>query len=240
MQTAIPAGSRGTYAIGIEGRRDETVLQGTAKERTIRYGAESNKILYFSVDGSRVLPRRKVVEQAKCNACHDNLVLHGENRNTVEQCLQCHNPVETDAARRTAALMPAESVNFSNMIHRIHTGREGEGTYVIYGFGGTPIDFSHVGYPAFAPNGRVGDTRNCAMCHVNGSENLPLPATNADVRHPRGYINPAGPVTAACLGCHTSRSAASHALANTTRLGESCATCHGSTSEFSVARAHAR
>jgi hypothetical protein len=75
---------------------------------------------------------------------------------------------------------------------------------------------------------------------VNGSENLPLREGLLEVKNPRGSLTVMGPETAACLGCHTSRAAASHALANTTRLGESCAACHSSGNEFAVSKVHAR
>jgi len=240
FNTAIPADAKGTFTIGIEGRREEKVLEGTQQEQTIRYGA-TNKVIHFSVDGSPVKPRRQVVSIDKCNNCHYNLKLHGENRDRIEQCVLCHNPLETDKARRPADKMPAESVDLRLMIHRIHTGADlGKDEYIIYGFGNTPHDFAHVEYPAFTPNGQVGDRRNCSMCHVNGSEQLPVPTTNAKVNDPRGLINPVGPETAACTSCHTSVAAASHALANTTGLGESCAACHGANSEFSVSKSHAR
>jgi hypothetical protein len=78
------------------------------------------------------------------------------------------------------------------------------------------------------------------MCHVNGSENLPLPNYLSQVQTPRLYLNPSGAETAACLSCHRSIEAASHALANTTEtLGESCGACHGRNREFSVPRSHA-
>ncbi len=48
------------------------------------------------------------------------------------------------------------------------------------------------------------------------------------------------PITAACLACHGSQEAASHAFVNTSSLGESCSVCHGQTAEFSVDRVHAR
>jgi hypothetical protein len=60
------------------------------------------------------------------------------------------------------------------------------------------------------------------------------------VTDPRGYITSAGATTAACLSCHASKDAASHALANTTTLGESCAACHGPNGEFAVSKVHAR
>ena len=65
---------------------------------------------------------------AKCNGCHSNLSLHGENRNQIEQCVLCHNPSENDGVRRAVATDPADkaqpnqSVNFALMIHKIHTG----------------------------------------------------------------------------------------------------------------------
>ena len=240
FNTAIPADATGTFTIGIEGRREEKILEGTQREQTIRYGG-TNKVIHFSVDGSPIRARRRVVSTDKCNACHYNLVLHGENRNQIEQCVLCHNPVETDRARRPASEMPAESVDMRLMIHRIHTGSDlGMDKYIIYGFGGSVNDFAHVEYPAFTPNGAVGDRRNCSMCHINGSERLPLADTHANVNDPRGLLNPVGPQTAACISCHTSVAAASHALANTTALGESCAACHGPNSEFSVSKSHAR
>ena len=57
---------------------------------------------------------------------------------------------------------------------------------------------------------------------------------------PRGYLNPATVSSAACLSCHASKDAASHALANTTTLGESCGTCHGPNGDFAVSKVHAQ
>ena len=73
------------------------------------------------------------------------------------------------------------------------------------------------------------------MCHVNGSEqNLPT-GLNA-VIDPQGPINPIQPVASACTGCHVTFPTASHALANTTTLGESCTVCHSSGAAFRSAR----
>jgi OmcA/MtrC family decaheme c-type cytochrome len=192
-------------------------------------------VIHFSVDGSEVQPRRTVVATAKCNECHTFLSLHGGNRNQVEMCVLCHNPKNNDRARRPAAEGPPQSINFAQMIHKIHTGEElaeQGGELTIFGFGGSRNDFTEVRFP--------GDRRNCSACHVNGSEQLPLRPGLLEVDDQRGPINPAGPITSACTGCHASIATASHALANTTRLGESCAVCHGSSAEFSVDRAHAR
>ena len=103
---------------------------------TTNYGA-INKIINFSVDGSPVKARRTVVATAKCNACHSFLSLHGENRNQVEQCVLCHNPNQNDAGFRPAGQGPPQTVNFAQMIHKIHTGEELQadgGSLIIYGF----------------------------------------------------------------------------------------------------------
>ena len=91
FQHAIPADAKGSFAIGIESRRTETLLAGTTDQMDVRYGA-ANKVFYFSVDGSAVQPRRTVVQTASCNQCHALLSFHGDNRNQVEMCVLCHNP----------------------------------------------------------------------------------------------------------------------------------------------------
>ena len=88
-------------------------------------------------------------------------------------------------------------------------------------------------------SGTPGDRRNCAMCHVNGSEQM-LTRMQHEVVDPQGPINPVKPITSACTGCHVTISAASHALVNTSALGESCDTCHGPNAQFSVAKSHAQ
>ena len=244
---AIPADAKGTFAIGIEARRGITLLGGTTQEITSEYGA-INKVTYFSVDGSKVTPRRQVVDIAKCNGCHSFLSLHGENRNQIEQCVLCHNPSETDAARRAVATNPADKaapnqgVNFAMMIHKIHTGEglaEAGQNYTIVGFGGTHNDFSEVRYPAMTPTGGVGDTAKCYMCHVNTSEaDFPI-GLNA-VTDPQGRISPVAATTSACTACHLSLSALSHAVAQTDpKFGESCDVCHGTGKEFDVDKMHA-
>ena len=244
---AVPAGSTGTYSIGIEARRTETLLPNTTKQIAVTYGA-INKVVYFSVDGSVVNPRRTVVAVENCNQCHTMLSVHGGLRNQTEYCVLCHNPSNTDAARRVAALdandkaLPPQGINFDFMIHRIHTGenlKADNKSYTIVGFGGSHNDFTDVRFPAMSPQGSPGDTRNCSSCHVNGSEqNLPT-GLNA-VKDPQGPLDPVQPVTAACTACHVTTSAASHALANTTRLGESCEVCHGQSGDFNVGKVHAQ
>ncbi len=228
----IPADAKGTFAFGVEGRRDVTLMPGTKKQVTVR-DAGMNVVKYVSVDGSEVTPRRTVVSLAKCNACHGKLSLHGGNRNVPDQCVLCHSPNTTDAAARPADQGQPVTINMAYMIHRIHTGAAGEGEYVVYGHGNSRNDFGDIGYPA--------DRRDCSMCHVNGSEVPPLDNGLLQVQNPRGVLSPMGPTTAACLGCHTQTYTASHALSNTTeQLGEACAACHATGRNASVPKAHAR
>jgi OmcA/MtrC family decaheme c-type cytochrome len=236
MSTAIPADAKGTFAIGIEGRRLEKVLAGTKQERSIQYGAK-NALMYFSVDGSKVNARREAVDTAQCLQCHTRLALHGENRvDNVQYCVFCHNPAETDAARRPATAGAPQTIDMKFLAHRVHGGEvlhEEYGTdYTVYGFGGSKNSFAEVRYP--------GELNQCFMCHKSGSESPgPASTTYSAVKTPQYPLNPTGPVTTACYGCHDNNVTLSHALANTTQLGEACTACHSANYEFSPTKMHA-
>ena len=94
-------------------------------------------------------------------------------------------------------------------------------------------DFSDVRFP--------GDLRDCAKCHVNDGQQVPVPDTRIAVTNPRAFLNPTPPNTAACTACHVEKDASAHADAMTSpKLGESCSVCHGSDGDFSVDKVHAR
>src|SRR5579871_2807000 len=119
---AIPSNATGTYSIGIEGRRGQTLNPGTTKQiSNVEYGGK-NVVYNFSVDGTPVQARRTVVTLTQCNSCHAKLSLHGENRNQIEMCVICHNPSETDAVTRAQSkdaatkAAPPQGVNFALMI----------------------------------------------------------------------------------------------------------------------------
>ncbi len=243
---AVPNGARGSFAIGMEGRRTEVLLPGTVTEMDVQYGG-GNKVAYFSVDGSPVQPRRDIAEVTTCNQCHFSLSFHGGNRNQVAMCVLCHNPSNTDAAQRPNATDPAErtkppqGINFNLLVHRIHTGENLQAagkSYTVIGRNGSINDFTHVRYPALSPQGSPGDTRNCQMCHLNDSQTTSGGVN--DVLDPQGFINPVKPNSSACIGCHVTAPESSHMLANTTSIGESCAVCHSSGSTFAVDKVHAQ
>jgi OmcA/MtrC family decaheme c-type cytochrome len=247
--SAIPADATGTWAFSIEARRDVNFTYPPPEGNPVREGA-LNVVHYENLSGGTPEPRRAVVDLAKCNTCHDRLVLHGGQRFVVEECVMCHNPNASDAARRPAEAAPPESIDFKRMIHRIHTGEELNGDYkeilggyVVYGFGGNPIDFNEVRFP--------GDRRDCAMCHIDDREDggevstQQVPSDGAlATRLPtvtlRDWYSPMQPVAAACEGCHASKAVAAHAVTMTAPFGEACRACHGDGAEFSVDRVHAR
>jgi OmcA/MtrC family decaheme c-type cytochrome len=226
----IPSNATGTYSIGSEGYNNVTINAGTVNETSVR-DAMINKVINFSVDSSPVTPRRQVVTTANCNTCHTFLSIHGSNRNQVEQCVLCHNPNNTDVSQRPSSAGAPQGINFAMMIHKIHTGENLTTDYTIYGFQGSKNNFNDVRFP--------GDRKDCAKCHVNESQTPPIGASLA-VTDPRGPINPVQPTTSACTGCHDDIATASHALSNTTQLGEACAVCHGSDGAFSVDSVHAQ
>jgi OmcA/MtrC family decaheme c-type cytochrome len=248
---AIPATATGTFAIGIEARRTDTVpelINGTTVETAIEYGTP-NPVTYFSVDGSPVADRRTVVAQANCNGCHVNLQVHGSLRNNVEYCVFCHNPNNTDASTRATSKTPAlasappQGINFNLLVHRIHYGinQPSNRPYIVVGFGGSTNNFSGTLFPALSPSGEATDTQNCSLCHVNSSEQNDLALTGLlPVTDPQGPINPVQPFTSACTGCHMDIATASHALSNTTVLGEACNVCHGTGGAYAVDQVHAQ
>jgi OmcA/MtrC family decaheme c-type cytochrome len=228
----IPAGSKGSYAIGIEGYNSITINPGTVLQQTVR-DAGFNQVIYFSVDGTPVANRRAVVAMADCNGCHGTLAVHGGSRRNVEYCVLCHNPNQTDSPVRPAAQAPNQTVHFKTLIHKIHRGTALTTDYTVIGFGGSTNNFNGIRFP--------GDLRDCTKCHLANTYQVPLPNGVLNTLTARDWINPTTqPMTAACVGCHDLKSTSAHALSNTSTLGESCDVCHSPTGAFSVDLVHAR
>jgi OmcA/MtrC family decaheme c-type cytochrome len=220
MTNKIPAGATGSYTVSIEAANTVTLLPGTQKA-TAAVDAAAPVEFYFSVDSSAVLPRRQVVDTAKCDNCHMNLqFMHGGTRANVQECVMCHNPTLTDGTSK-------QSVNAAWQIHSIHRGENLANPYVL----GT-TNFQSLRFP--------GDLRDCTTCHLPGTYLVENVGAQAMVASPGGFTPTTPPISAACQGCHDDKATASHALANTTSLGESCAACHSASEEFSVDRVHQR
>ncbi len=233
MTNPVPDNATGTWAFSIEARRTVNLDPHPNDQTTFTEGA-FNPVFYASVDGGTVEPRRLVVDLANCNKCHGQLALHGGQRLNTVECVMCHNPNASDAARRPADQAPAESIDFKRMIHRIHTGELLTQDYTIYGFGGSVNNFNHVLFP--------GDRRDCVTCHVPDTQQVledPPPGLLPTVTL-RDWYTPMQHYAASCLGCHDSKFAAAHAFSMTAPFGEACATCHGADADFAVDKVHAR
>jgi len=228
----LPTDAMGSFTLGAEGRADGVLNLGEDNEMEVEDQMQ-NFTEAFAVTDAMPVSRRMVVNDAKCENCHSNLSLHGDNRNDANAyCQTCHMPSATDAAVRPADAGAPQSIDFRYMIHKIHAGAHLENGYVVYGYRSSLHDFSEVEY--------VGDLRNCEACHDGDSYTLPLNIGLEAVTTPRDYWSPMLPETAACLSCHDNQSDAVHADSNTTDLGEACATCHGTGKTYSVEKVHAR
>ncbi|MBI3950092.1 MAG: OmcA/MtrC family decaheme c-type cytochrome [Acidobacteria bacterium] len=231
----LPSDASGTYAIGIEGYKNVEVQKLSSKE-TVR-DAGVNVVKYAAVTDSAPAARRKVVDLNNCNRCHDQLAMHGTIRRNTEYCIMCHNPNNTDAARRPPDKMPAETIHYKVLIHKIHRGEELENEYTVYGFGGRAFNFNEIRFP--------GDLRDCSKCHLPGTNLLPMPSSllpTLDPRGPtRGLADPTMPIAAACTACHDSLKAADHAATMTAGVTrEACAACHDENTTFAVSKMHAK
>lgn len=239
LATPLPADAQGTWGFAIETRISYPIVGRNGQNVNVLYVAD-NVVGYAAVTGNTV-PRRMVVDQAKCDTCHDRLALHGGARNQVEYCVMCHNPSTTDEGVRPAGAMPPATIDMKVMIHKIHMGehlpsvQDGD-PYVVYGFNGSVHDYSHVRYPGFL--------NNCEACHLPGTYFPPAPTGAQDTVVTQGGVEVSrlGPQTAACMSCHDSAAAMAHALSNTAAPGgdEACAICHGQFRSSAVDLVHAR
>ena len=165
--------------------------------------------------------RREIVDIAKCNQCHDaagnGLSLHGNNRTSeIDVCVLCHNGNATDINRRpaqpatTADGKAEETIHFRRMIHLIHSGGDLQDGVVVYGFGGSVNDFSHVEF--------IGNRQNCETCHIPDTysveaaqqEGLPTTIdTGDDLGDPDDDLN-ISPAASVCSSCHDGSAAKDH------------------------------
>jgi len=220
MTNKIPATATGSYTISLEAANTVTLLPGTTQQVTA-----TDMMLpfefYFPVDNSTVIARRQVVSLGKCSNCHQNLgIVHGGSRGNTQECAICHNPTLSDGTSK-------QSVSFASQIHSIHRGQNLANPYIL----GT-TNYQEVRFP--------GDLRDCTTCHVNNSYQPDNVGAVAPIASPGGFTPTTPPISAACQGCHDDKATASHALSNTSALGEACVTCHGINAQFAVDTVHAR
>jgi OmcA/MtrC family decaheme c-type cytochrome len=229
LEYTIPNDASGTYAIGLEGYVMEDI---SGVEEPVRI-AGFNPVTYIALGDNEPTPRRQVVERDRCNACHNQLAMHGSIRQNTEYCVLCHNPNATDEAQRPSEEMPPTSINFRVLIHRIHRGAEAEDPALVYGFGGSLHDFSHVEFP--------GNLADCETCHLPGTYGLPLSAGVQPTTIMQGnqVVSSTLPVRSICTACHDSQEVGGHAELMTTASDvETCRVCHGQGADFDVFEVH--
>jgi OmcA/MtrC family decaheme c-type cytochrome len=99
--------------------------------------------------------RRPIVEDARCNACHQELgtfteeAFHGGQRNDGTTCSWCHNP------NRTSSGWSADSTHF---VHAIHASAKRQ---VPFTWQAPELNFPEVSYP--------GILNDCQTCHLPGT-----------------------------------------------------------------------
>jgi OmcA/MtrC family decaheme c-type cytochrome len=163
----------------------------------------------------------------------------------------CHNPRNTDISRRSGVGIDGkleESIDLKRLIHAIHAADRDqhgfrENGIVIYGYGGSTNDFSHVRFP--------GILNDCTTCHNSGTYELSgkweMPLQNGilastissgmDVADQTDDLYTT-PTAAVCSACHDGALAQAHMenlggakfAADKTAIDgsmETCAICHG-------------
>ena len=200
-----------------------TVVQHTFKE--------------FAISGA-LTPRRTIVANDKCNACHAALgttsgsntqanAFHSGARNTVEACVMCHDPNRmSNSTKMTNGLDLNESYQFKRMIHGIHGNSRRTypftyGNAVVGAFakdgtsltGGAPLAANVGNFAAEVIWPGVG--LNCNACHVNNSYKVDRGTVGSVISKPAGVTDPLGwlvvsPQAATCTACHDSAKAIGH------------------------------
>ena len=239
--TAIPGTATGSLSVAIEGHPAVDVDNDGSPERI----AVTNAISYAPITDPDPVPRRPVVDIQKCDDCHNQLSLHGNNRtDKPEVCVTCHNPMMTDVNQRGADPCLTEltdddvPIDFKHMIHGIHASGEIGKPYNVCGFRNSVHSFDFI-YP--------GRLNNCEGCHLADTY-FPVDAavvfgTTFDAEDPSILTDDrvVSPNTSACSACHNDALDIEHMQQNggdfdATRAAdgtmisagvETCSVCHG-------------
>ncbi len=190
--TGVPV-SAGTHTVGLEARQSYMIDGATVRDA-------GDATFDFAAIGSSTIVHREVVIQENCAKCHDQLQLHGGNRFSVTGCVLCHvNGAEDLASDDPAAQTPDVTIQFANLIHRLHRGSElptvqatansaDPFRYQVIGFQGSVHDYSDVKFPVMpGGTGFNEQVRNCGACHDGAAQG------------DEAYTNPR---RATCGGCH--------------------------------------
>jgi OmcA/MtrC family decaheme c-type cytochrome len=256
LAAPIPADATGTWSLGAEARRMVNLVTTPEVSPKSVQEAAVNPVVTFTVDDEMAEMRRVVVDDANCQTCHGEFSLdfsvHGNLRNQQQYCVLCHNPEQSDYARRrndpeaVAAGSEVATIDYKVLIHKIHRGEDlAQKPYYVYGFGTPPANYTRFDFAEVLFPGNLAD---CATCHVEDSYLIPpFPGTALPTQ--QAHIDPAnsqlvidghlGPITSACTACHDTEEAEAHAQTQTSDGVETCGVCHAEGRIAAVSLAHA-
>ena len=240
---AVPANAGATLAVTMDGHPAVDI------DGSLVRIAVTNVVDYASITGGPVVARRNAVAIEKCDDCHKQLSMHGNNRtDNIQVCVTCHAPNVTDINRRVAGATGEcvlgedgnadSTVDMKVMIHKLHAYDKTGIAYQACGFGNNSHTFDFV-YP--------GKLNNCEGCHVPGGyypvDPTEVLGTTVDANDPATPTDDrvVSPNTAVCSSCHVSDLAANHMMQNggdfnatkdadsklVSSGSETCQLCHG-------------
>jgi OmcA/MtrC family decaheme c-type cytochrome len=239
--TPIPADASGSLSVAIEGHPAVDVNNDGSAERI----AITNAVFYAPITDANAVARRTVVDIDKCDDCHNQLSLHGNNRtDKPEVCVTCHNPMMTDVNQRAgepcASTLGADdtTIDFKHMIHGIHASGEMGKPYEVCGFRSSVHSFNFT-YP--------GRLNNCEGCHKVDTyypvDTTQVLGTTMDVNDPTTLLDDrvVSPNASVCSSCHFDTLDLEHMQQNGGDFSaskaadgsmisaqvETCAVCHG-------------
>ncbi len=169
------------HRVGFEIRTNRGLLSYNIPANNAPYDFRPASGPVDRTDPADIADHRLIVDNDTCNACHDNLELHGEARFDIDYCVQCHNPSSIDPD--TASEPWGGSVDMALMTHKIHMGAKLTNGYRVIGYGGDEHDYSNVHFSQ--------DVRNCETCHNASDANTPQASNWENV-----------PTRNACGACH--------------------------------------
>ncbi|MGE5048014.1 MAG: OmcA/MtrC family decaheme c-type cytochrome, partial [Deltaproteobacteria bacterium] len=267
--TAVPAADRNgtpfpasqTFAFAIETAEGDEFEPFVVELRGI-----TSPVFFWRLDNqnsgtNKPLARRKIVDDAKCFACHGQPNLeegfgfhHAGSRNNVQECAFCHDAVTTN--QRTTRILPVtgtdtrldQSIQMSVMVHKLHLGAASKDPFNWKYYSNSGSALERATYP--------GELLDCDQCHVTPSSpsssvwGLPLnaavnPTTTSKwfdcsvegcVQKGSDVLTPR--TTAVCASCHDSAAAQGHMQQNTVGVTETCDVCHGLGKAADVRRVH--
>jgi OmcA/MtrC family decaheme c-type cytochrome len=162
-------------------------------------------------------PRREIVSNDKCNACHSllgttsgsnilNNAFHDGSRDIVEACVVCHDPDRMSSTVMADGSGWNESYQFKRMIHGIHGGQKRtypftHGNKVVgngFALDGTPLTLGGVVGPVMTAGTEnftaevafPGHIWDCTTCHVNKSYQNDQGPLGAVINKPTGVTDP--------------------------------------------------